>query len=86
MWLAPHGWGNGAILLLLIALFVLVDGMVSFEKSRLGAAPSQERGLTRQFRATDFTLVLKKCEQSFRFLRARRSCMNLITVSSPLPV
>ncbi len=37
--LAPHGWGTGAILLLLIALFVLVDGMVSFEKSRLGAAP-----------------------------------------------
>jgi hypothetical protein len=37
--LAPHGWGNGAILLLLIALFVLVDGMVSFEKSRLGAVP-----------------------------------------------
>lgn len=39
LWLAPHGWGKGAILLLLIALFVLVDGMVSFEKSRLGAVP-----------------------------------------------
>jgi len=37
--LAPHGWGTGAILLLLIALFVQVDGVVSFEKSRLGAAP-----------------------------------------------
>jgi hypothetical protein len=33
--LAPHGWGIGGILLMLIALFVLVDGMVSFEKSRL---------------------------------------------------
>lgn len=32
--LAPHGWGTGGILLLLIALYVLVDGMVSFEKSR----------------------------------------------------
>jgi hypothetical protein len=37
--LAPHGSGTGAILLLLIALVVLVDGMVSFEKSRFGAAP-----------------------------------------------
>ena len=36
--LAPHGWGTGAIVLLLIALFVLVDGVVSFEKSRLSAA------------------------------------------------
>jgi len=36
--LQPHGWGTGAILLLLIALFILVDGLVSFEKSRLGAA------------------------------------------------
>jgi hypothetical protein len=37
--LAPHGWGTGGILLVLIALFVLVDGAVSFEKSHLGAAP-----------------------------------------------
>ena len=35
--LAPHGWGTGGILLLLVALFVLADGVVSFEKSRLGA-------------------------------------------------
>jgi hypothetical protein len=35
--LAPHGWGTGAILFLLIALYVLIDGMVSFEKSRLNA-------------------------------------------------
>lgn len=33
--LAPHGWGVGGMLLLLVALYVLVDGMVSFEKSRL---------------------------------------------------
>jgi len=33
--LSAHGWGTGGILALLIALFVLVDGMVSFEKSRL---------------------------------------------------
>ncbi len=32
--LAPHGWGTGGILLLLIALFLQVDGAVSFEKSR----------------------------------------------------
>ena len=32
--LPPHGWGTGGILLFLIALFVLVDGAVSFEKSR----------------------------------------------------
>ena len=33
--LAPHGWGIGGILLLLIALYVLVDGMISFEKSHM---------------------------------------------------
>jgi hypothetical protein len=32
--LAPHGWNNGAVLFLLFALFILVDGAVSFEKSR----------------------------------------------------
>jgi hypothetical protein len=36
---APHGWGVGGILLLLVALYVLVDGMVSFEKSRVPAGP-----------------------------------------------
>ena len=30
--LTPHGWGIGGILLLLMALFVLVDGVVSFAK------------------------------------------------------
>ena len=30
--LTPHGWGIGGILLLLIAIFLLVDGVVSFEK------------------------------------------------------
>jgi hypothetical protein len=35
--LAPHGWANGAIVLLLIALFVLVHGAVSFEKTHLSA-------------------------------------------------
>lgn len=40
MWvLTPHGWGTGGTLLLLIAMFVLVDGVVSFEKSRVNAAP-----------------------------------------------
>jgi hypothetical protein len=39
--LTPHGWGIGGILLLLIALFVLVDGVVSFEKFR----PSVARNL-----------------------------------------
>lgn len=32
--LTPHGWGIGGMLLLLIALFVLVYGVVSFEKFR----------------------------------------------------
>jgi hypothetical protein len=32
--LAPHGWSNGSVLFLLVALFILVDGAVSFEKSR----------------------------------------------------
>lgn len=36
--LAPHGWGIGGILFLLIALYVLIDGMVAFEKSRLNAS------------------------------------------------
>jgi hypothetical protein len=35
--LSPLGWGTGGILLVLIALFVLVDGAVSFEKSHLSA-------------------------------------------------
>ena len=32
--MAAHGWANGATLFLLIALYVLADGMVSFEKSK----------------------------------------------------
>jgi len=36
--LSPLGWFTGGALLLLIALFVLVDGAVSFEKSQLSAA------------------------------------------------
>lgn len=40
MWvLAPHGWGTGGILLLLVAIYILVDGAVSFEKSRTSALP-----------------------------------------------
>lgn len=35
--LTPQGWGIGGMLLVLIALFVLVDGAVSFEKSHLSA-------------------------------------------------
>lgn len=35
LFLSPHGFGTGGIILLLIALFVLVDGAVSFEKARL---------------------------------------------------
>jgi len=37
--LQPHGWGTGGILLLLIALFILLDGAVSFEKAHSTAAP-----------------------------------------------
>ena len=37
MWLlSSQGWGTGGSLLLLIALYILVDGAVSFEKSRAG--------------------------------------------------
>ena len=32
--LSPHGWGTGGILLILLAVFVLLDGAVSFEKAR----------------------------------------------------
>jgi len=35
-WLfTPHGWGIGGIILLLLAIFLLLDGVVSFEKSDL---------------------------------------------------
>lgn len=35
MWvLSPHGWGTGGVLLLLLAVFVLLDAAVSFERSR----------------------------------------------------
>ena len=37
--LAPHGWSNGAILFLLIALFVLLDRAVSFEKAQHTVVP-----------------------------------------------
>jgi hypothetical protein len=30
--LTPHGWGIGGMLLLLLAIFILVDGVVSFER------------------------------------------------------
>jgi hypothetical protein len=33
LWLAAHGWGTGGILLLLIALFLLIDGTLCAEKS-----------------------------------------------------
>jgi hypothetical protein len=33
--LSPHGWGTGGVLLLLLAVFVLLDGALSFEKSRV---------------------------------------------------
>jgi hypothetical protein len=32
--LSPHGWGTGGVLLLLLAVFVLLDAAVSFERSR----------------------------------------------------
>ena len=32
--LSPHGWGTGGLLLLLLAVFVVLDGAVSFERSR----------------------------------------------------
>ena len=32
--MAAHGWANAATLFLLLALYVLADGMVSFEKSK----------------------------------------------------
>jgi hypothetical protein len=39
--LSPHGWGTGGILLLLIALFVLLDGTASFGKSRVMLTSNQ---------------------------------------------
>ena len=33
--LAAHGWGTGGILLVLVAIYVLADGMISFEKSHM---------------------------------------------------
>ncbi|HTL60788.1 MAG TPA: hypothetical protein VL261_04005 [Nitrospira sp.] len=32
--LSPHGWGTGGLLLLLFAVFVVLDAAVSFERSR----------------------------------------------------
>jgi hypothetical protein len=39
--LSPHGWGTCGILLLLIALFVLLDGTASFGISRVKLAFKQ---------------------------------------------
>jgi hypothetical protein len=33
--LSPHGWGTGGVLLLLVAVFVLLDGALSLERSRM---------------------------------------------------
>lgn len=38
-WFTPRGWGIGGILLLLIAIFLLLDGVVSFEKSDSSQTP-----------------------------------------------
>lgn len=38
-WFTPRGWGIGGILLLLLAIFLLLDGVVSFEKSDSGQTP-----------------------------------------------
>jgi len=35
--LGPGGWFVGGVLLTMLALFVLVDGVVAFEKARIGA-------------------------------------------------
>ena len=59
--LTPHGWGIGGMLFLLLAIFILVDGVVSFErvarkaaKRKLeSAAPSiLPASLSPSFRAT----------------------------------
>lgn len=39
----PRGWGIGGILLLLIAIFLLLDGVVSFEKSDPNQAAKRTR-------------------------------------------
>ena len=36
--LTPQGWGIGGILFLLLAIFILVDGVVSFERVARKAA------------------------------------------------
>jgi hypothetical protein len=36
--ISPNGWGTGGTMLLLLALYLLVDGVLSFEKSRLNVA------------------------------------------------
>ena len=37
-WFTPHGWGIGGILLLLIAMFLLLDGVISLGKA--GRSPT----------------------------------------------
>ena len=37
--LTPHGWGIGGILLVLIAIFILFDGIVSYGKFGRSLAP-----------------------------------------------
>ena len=37
--LTPHGWGIGGILLVLIAIFLLFDGVVSYGKFGRTVAP-----------------------------------------------
>ena len=55
--LTPHGWGIGGILFLLLAIFILVDGVVSFERvarnrRKAESASVLPASLSPSFRAT----------------------------------
>lgn len=40
--LAPWGWFTGGILLMMIALFILLDGAIAFQKFRIVVTPPRE--------------------------------------------
>lgn len=45
--LSPWGWFTGGILLMLIALFLLLDGAIAFQKVRIVITPPRGEGNVR---------------------------------------
>ena len=55
--LTPHGWGIAGMSFLLLAIFILVDGVVSFERVARKAAGRKAEALRSHHNPTDSSLL-----------------------------